>query len=120
MCTSVCLSHTHTHTHTHIPHLQQAAILKHVADELVQVREALVVADVVGEDREHHGMLGTRNTHNISTQNTENGYQPYIIPNQSQSLRLESTQLVDRTYSAHTQHIQNPNSSQVRWDKRDR
>lgn len=39
------------------PHLQEAAVLEDVADELVQVHEALVVADVVGEDRQHHGVL---------------------------------------------------------------
>lgn len=39
------------------PHLQEAAFLEDVADELVQVHEALVVADVVGEDGQHHGVL---------------------------------------------------------------
>lgn len=38
-------------------HLQEAAFLEDVADELVQVHEALVVADVVGEDGQHHGVL---------------------------------------------------------------
>ena len=39
------------------PYLEEAALLEDVADELVQVHQALVVADVVGENWQHHGML---------------------------------------------------------------
>lgn len=42
------------------PHLQEAAFLEDVANELVQVHEALVIADVVGKDGQHHGMLWWR------------------------------------------------------------
>lgn len=42
------------------PHLQEAAFLEDVANELVQVHEALVIADVVGEDGQHHGVLWWR------------------------------------------------------------
>lgn len=44
------------------PYLQEAAFLEDVANELVQVHEALVVADVVGEDGQHHGVLWWRTT----------------------------------------------------------
>lgn len=40
-----------------VAHLQEAAVLEDIADELVQVHQALVVSDVMGENREHHGVL---------------------------------------------------------------
>ncbi|KAG5849912.1 hypothetical protein ANANG_G00076710, partial [Anguilla anguilla] len=35
--------------------LQQTALFEHVSDESVQVHEALMVAYVMGQDRQHHG-----------------------------------------------------------------
>lgn len=40
-----------------VTYLKEAALLEDVADELVQVHQALVVTDVMGEDRQHHGVL---------------------------------------------------------------
>ena len=49
-----------------MPHLKEAALLEDVADELVQVHQTLVVADVVGEDGEHHGVLRTTGERKLS------------------------------------------------------
>lgn len=43
-----------------MPYLEEAALLEDVADELIQVHQALVVPDVVGEDGQHHGVLGKK------------------------------------------------------------
>lgn len=40
-----------------VPYLKEAALLEDIADELIQVHETLVVADVMGENGEHHGVL---------------------------------------------------------------
>lgn len=40
-----------------ISYLQQAPISKSVAYQFVQMHQTLMVADMVGEDREHHCML---------------------------------------------------------------
>lgn len=42
------------------PHLQQTAILESVSYQLVQVHQALMVSDVMGQNRQHHGMLGKK------------------------------------------------------------
>lgn len=41
-----------------VPYLKEAALLEDVANELIQVHQALVVPDMMGENREHHGVLG--------------------------------------------------------------
>lgn len=43
-----------------VPYLKEAAILEDVTNELVQVHQTLVVPDVMGENRQHHGMLWRR------------------------------------------------------------
>ena len=40
-----------------MPYLKEAALLEDVANELIQVHQTLVVADVMGENRQHHGVL---------------------------------------------------------------
>lgn len=40
-----------------VPYLKEAALLEDVANELIQVHQTLVVADVMGENRQHHGVL---------------------------------------------------------------
>ncbi len=40
-----------------VPYLKEAALLEDVANELIQVHQTLVVPDMMGEDRQHHGML---------------------------------------------------------------
>ena len=40
-----------------VPYLKEAALLEDVADELIQVHQTLVVSDMMGEDRQHHGVL---------------------------------------------------------------
>lgn len=39
------------------PYLKEAAVLEDIANQLIQVHQTLVVSDVMGENREHHGML---------------------------------------------------------------
>lgn len=38
-------------------YLKEAALLEDIGDELIQMHETLVVADMMGENREHHGVL---------------------------------------------------------------
>lgn len=40
-----------------VPYLKEAALLEDVAYELIQVHQALVVPDMMGENRQHHGVL---------------------------------------------------------------
>lgn len=40
-----------------VSYLQEAALLEDVANELIQMHQTLVVADVMGENWQHHGML---------------------------------------------------------------
>lgn len=40
-----------------VPYLKEAALLEDVSNELIQVHQALVVSDVMGENRQHHGVL---------------------------------------------------------------
>lgn len=40
-----------------VPYLKEAALLEDVANELIQVHQTLVVPDVMGEHRQHHGVL---------------------------------------------------------------
>lgn len=40
-----------------VPYLKEAALLEDIADELIQVHQALVVPDMMGENGEHHGVL---------------------------------------------------------------
>lgn len=40
-----------------VPYLKEAALLEDVANELIQVHQALVVPDMMGENRQHHGVL---------------------------------------------------------------
>lgn len=40
-----------------VSYLKEAALLEDVANELIQVHQTLVVADMMGEDRQHHGVL---------------------------------------------------------------
>ena len=41
------------------PYLKETALLEDVATKLIQVHQTLVVPDVMGENREHHGVLWT-------------------------------------------------------------
>lgn len=40
-----------------VSYLKEAALLEDVANELIQVHQTLVVPDMVGENRQHHGVL---------------------------------------------------------------
>lgn len=40
-----------------VPYLKEAALLEDIADELIQVHQTLVVPDMMGENRQHHGVL---------------------------------------------------------------
>lgn len=40
-----------------VPYLKEAALLEDVANELIQVHQTLVVPDMMGENRQHHGVL---------------------------------------------------------------
>lgn len=40
-----------------VHYLEEAALLEDVANELIQVHQTLVVSDVMGEHRKHHGVL---------------------------------------------------------------
>ena len=40
-----------------VHYLKEAALLEDVANESVQVHQTLVVPDMMGEDRQHHGVL---------------------------------------------------------------
>lgn len=44
-------------TVTTAPYLKEAALDEDVADELIQVHQTLVISDMMGEDRQHHGVL---------------------------------------------------------------
>lgn len=40
-----------------VPYLKEAALLENIANELIQVHQTLVVPDMMGEHRQHHGVL---------------------------------------------------------------
>lgn len=55
-----------------VTYLKEAALLEDVANELIQVHQTLVVPNMMGENRKHHGVLRTRERVNCQKEGIKN------------------------------------------------